>query len=764
MPSLASSRHVIRTLAVGLLLAVLVLAPLHAAYAETGRVIRLPAPPDKPDHGLFLAIDTRWIDGSGYRPIRLTVTTANGRPAPADRRIDVSLIPSYYNYNNRNPFPVVTQQIKLPQGKSSADHTVLVPQQFLWNTMSVLTFEDGNKLDELSNQGFSVVSFYANGYYTEAYPSTIVFHRNAPPRDLRSNWVLEQATLEEEGKPTVELPDLRILFNEQTLPNNQQLQSHFRDSSNNTLTALDFLTRSDVAPLTDMPTTWQGLSSADFILLDREDFTTLHDKYPDRFAALHNWLVSGGNLLIWNAEQDGPQAIDQLLGHKDTDDRPQWQRMSSEDVELRDLGIFNKMRQPGNRFTAANAGTYKPLGIRNGKLVETDDRQSGKVTDPGDLLQLATRDEGFGRMLLVQENPFPGSVGSWERIFATFEGQRLAWFQRHGMSRLRENPGFWEFLIPGVGVAPVTTFELLITLFVIVIGPVNYFLLRSLGRLNFLIVTVPVGALLVTFLLMGYAFVSDGLHTQSRIRSVTLLDQHTGQGATWSRQSYYAGLASSSGLTFPLDTAIYDYEQYPLTQHTGQKRLNWGDNQVLRGGYFRSRVTQQYLAIRPFETPLKLNISSSGDQLSVQNQLGTNVLKLLVIDDKQDTFYAGNLKTDATSTLQPATPSDISDFRRTINDAGLNIPEGFDRRAYVRIDSRQHNYYIQSSNTPELYLAPPTFGQSLLERQLSDQMAKGFKALGPKSYVAIVERFPETPLGLDVRSGEKSLEVVMGKW
>ena len=42
----------------------------------------------------------------------------------------------------------------------------------------------------------------------------------------------------------------------------------------------------------------------------------------------------------------------------------------------------------------------------------------------------------------------------------------------------RENNGYWNWMVRGVGAAPVGTFLLLITLFVVVIGPVNYLLLR----------------------------------------------------------------------------------------------------------------------------------------------------------------------------------------------------------------------------------------------------------------------------------------------
>ncbi|MBA2113907.1 hypothetical protein [Bremerella alba] len=764
MPFYHSLRHLIRQVGLGILLLVACCGTLRPVQAETGETIHLPAGRDKPVSGLYLEIDTRWIDGSGYRPIGVTIATANGLPAPADRRLEITLRPQYYNFHSRNPFPAVTQEMKLSQGKVAEKHTLLVPQQFLWNSLEVITREDGQRLKELSSESTSVIMMFVNGQFTEAYPATIVFHRDAPKRDDRATWVLDQANRRDAGEEVDEIPDLRIFFNEQSLPTNQNLKSHLTGSPNQAISALPFLPRTDLLPLTDIPDTWQGLSSADLIVLERKDLETVARKTPERFAVLHQWILAGGNLLVWNAGENGSDAVDQLLAPNATNAISAWKSFPTNSVNERDLGIFDKIRHPRNRYAATNAANYVPLAVRKGKLIESDDSLNGSTPIAGTPLKLAARNEGFGKIVVVQGNPFPGTAGSWQRIFAVFHGDRLAWFQRYGMSRLRENLGFWEFLIPGVGVAPVTTFELLITLFVILIGPVNYFLLRSIGRLNFLIVTVPVGAFLVTAVLMSYAVLSDGLSTKSRIRTVTLLDQTTGRGASWSRQAYYAGLASTSGLTFPVDAAVYEYEQYPLTEHTGEKRMDWGEDQVLRGGYFRSRVTQQFLAIRPFQTARRLEVSTQEGKLSVKNELGTQVTQLILIDQNAVQYFAKDIRPDAESDLSVASSDQISEFRRTLNEKNLSIPDGFDHRTYVQRSSTRTNYYVQSSSMPEIFQREPSFNQSLMERELQNQMAHSFAALGPRSYIAIVEHFPETPLGLKTQAGEKSIEVVMGKW
>ena len=104
-------------------------------------------------------------------------------------------------------------------------------------------------------------------------------------------------------------------------------------------------------------------------------------------------------------------------------------------------------------------------------------------------------------------------------------------------------------LIPGVGSAPVNSFLVLISLFVVAIGPVNYFLLQRQRKLYLLLITVPLGAGVVTSALFIYALVSDGLGVRARARSLTRIDQTSGRTVSWSRQSYYAGLAPSAGMS-----------------------------------------------------------------------------------------------------------------------------------------------------------------------------------------------------------------------
>ncbi len=97
----------------------------------------------------------------------------------------------------------------------------------------------------------------------------------------------------------------------------------------------------------------------------------------------------------------------------------------------------------------------------------------------------------------------------------------------------------FDFGIQGVGEPPVTMFQVLITLFALGIGPVNYILLRSQKRLSWLMLTVPLGAVIVTVGLFAYAIAKDGFEFRFVRWSVTHLDSKKHHAITNARMAIY---------------------------------------------------------------------------------------------------------------------------------------------------------------------------------------------------------------------------------
>ena len=99
--------------------------------------------------GLTMGIEALGIDANGYRPLRVTVgTVPPNTPLTYDRQVRVVL--GLHDFRAQK-VAEVSQVIELPEGSSSVTATILVPQKTAWTSLSVKTFEGGEKLDDLSH-------------------------------------------------------------------------------------------------------------------------------------------------------------------------------------------------------------------------------------------------------------------------------------------------------------------------------------------------------------------------------------------------------------------------------------------------------------------------------------------------------------------------------------------------------------------------------------------------------------------------------------
>jgi hypothetical protein len=377
----------------------------------------------------------------------------------------------------------------------------------------------------------------------------------------------------------------------------------------------------------------------------------------------------------------------------------------------------------------------------------------------------------------------PSSAWNW--VFNSIGPERWQWSQRWGVSIYQNNTDFWNFLIPGVGLVPVLQFQVLITLFVIILGPVNYYVLRRLGKLNLTVLTVPAGALLVTSALLLYALVADGLSVRARARSFTQLDQRNGEAACWSRLSYYAGLTPSGGLKFTEDTVVIPLTLQALANDEQAGRvLDWKPSeraksdspleQQMTSGWLYSRTPTQFITARIRKCTEQLEIQSGSDgQPRAINHLGTPIMQLLLVDENKKCFTAADTAPNATVTLQPAESQSSAYLKQlepllnaSLTEVSVVTPAGgpdlfgFGQRHY-----NQNRYALGMSPNASIPSAAIGAGAGMLEQSLADMHDQLMNdSLPARTYVAIVESSPEIEWGTPAARPEKSLHVIEGTW
>lgn len=720
--------------------------------------------------GLQIFVDSDGLDGNGYRPIRVEVRTTPLAPLPADRQIRVVFKPRSYSSVKS---PQVSQVIELPEGSSIVKATVAVPQMSLWHSMAIETYEGGRKLEELSSRGVGWMSGRGGWGWTEDRPALLFIDPDVPPRQVREAAATAFQSAGADPTPTHELPDVRSLVWLFGDPNSAAPQGSVATPAlggNPTdvmiLSQLHTISRVEMLPPAELPARWIELSQCDMVVISLEDLRLLARIHLPQLSALRDWLFGGPLLLVFGAGEEFEHLaeIESLLAlsplasaSEDPAEHRGWEVPAAADaVELKSAWRAQTGRNTKNKAKAAAAA---PVSL------------SPSVASSSGQPPFLLRPAGQGALVAIgAANPFPGNSGDWAWIFNSVDDNHWRWYQRHGFSLHRTNDGYWEFLIPGVGKAPVFPFLFLVSLFAVVIGPVNYYLLNRARRLYLLLLTVPAGALLITAALFSYAVLADGLGVRLRARSFTLLDQRSGQAAAWSRQSYYAAIVPSQGLLFPEDATIFPIEYEPTRNRPNANEndslVTWDGGQYLRSGYLSSRTATQCMVQRVTKTEALLKVSESrqaGEPPVLENQLGAALHYVLLRDSRGEFYAAKSLATGAKTTLSKTEPQSAeNEFKQLLEAVQPSLPLGSEKGHETAVSlflPRWGGWMNVDSSASR-----PEMSAGLLESGIALAATPVSHPPDPRSYVAVMDRPPVVPIGVPRVREEFSLHVIRGKY
>ncbi len=736
-------------------------------WAGTGLTVQMPRGNRAPKSGLRMKVDLNWVSGAGYRPVRIELASVTG-PVKADRslRFEISPAPGS-GYGGQVS---VARDIEIPEGSAGVVETLSLPQSQVWREVSFRVWEDGVQIEELSSASRTISD---SQNWTEAIPKALFVHRNAPtPEERRS--LMRQVKLGYQSAGAIpgmdDLPDLRSW---RAITQSALTRGVPPANASTVIDRMQLVDESpwfELLPPQYLTKNWIDLTSFDLILLSQDDLQLMKSRYPAQFNALRTVISTGSILCVWGAGDDFERLgdLEQLLEsppvNEQADDEP-FRGWSVPDRQLYGRRLSSLPDILGNgSYVETETGVWE---LRSDDVQEhrkSPSRQPATKRPP-----FVYRDMDLGTVVAIaSDDPFPGDTAFWYWMLNSLDQDDWQTYRRHGLSFERDNDDYWNFLIPGVGAAPVMAFRILITLFVIVIGPVNYWLLSRWGRLHLLLVTVPVGAFLVTSTLFLYAVLSDGLGVRARVRSFTLLDQTRGRCVSWSRQSYYAGLAPSEGLVFPRGAVVYPLHQYPV--HAGGqdgtlRQVDWDDKQRLTRGWLRSRVITQFLVVNADESQIGLNVKPADDlekPPEITNALGSRIVHLALRDEAGEYYAAKDIAGGAV--FHPAATDRISAEAAIRSSHVKNRPvlpyrDGSHGYGYQRYGRRPYYGYYGGMDQG---LPEPTVFSSVLERNLMLAGNSDFD-LEKRSYVAVVERTSAVPIGTDVEE-EASYHVLRGRW
>ena len=559
-----------------------------------------------------------------------------------------------------------------------------------------------------------------------------------------------------------------------------------------------------VAPPASWPTLWSAYSMFDVVVIPADRVEELANAWPAQWAALARWIGAGGNLWLVDANPDWRElpSVERALGASGSHAPQDGPKSSTDDADeailargwkfaalgergqqplemslaLSRFEVVDQEPQPARTRGAPSVPSpvvaptsrrwfaVRGYGLGLVAAFRVDLRLAPTVPGNDPALSAPDGDAGFGELSLggVLSPPPPESDGpaaaispaeaATAAIMQSLLYPRLAWTSRHGLKPDESHADFNTWLIPGVGVAPVGVFQFLITLFVLAIGPLNYWWFKRRNKLPMVLATAPVAAAAVTLALLTYGTLADGLGVRARARSLTLLDQTSSELVHWSRRTYYAGLAPRDGLTLPREAVAY-----PITASTGRRgswartharrTLQWTADQRLASGWLPARTPTQHLVIVARPTEKRLDIRPEADGLRIRNGLGVAASYLIVQGHQGGLYGCEHVAAGETALAAAIKPSDAaSRLRRLMLDNFPELPPGIDRRR-----SRWMSY-------------GPTLAGNIMEAQLEAITSPVVRGWGDGSYIAITDRAVDQPDAAPNIREEAGFHVIQGRW
>ena len=265
---------------------------------------------------------------------------------------------------------------------------------------------------------------------------------------------------------------------------------------------------------------------------------------------------------------------------------------------------------------------------------------------------------GHGRLLVEDAPLFLASAPSERLLDAAVD-----------VGRAVPNPHVSRFTwpeIPGLDKLPYRTLILLLFLFAVVIGPVNFLVVKSSGRPSLLLVTIPLLALFAGSAVLAYGILFQGIDVKSAAVTHTVLDQRSHRADTLEVRTIFAGLSPGEGLEPGGGTIIFPE---PLSDSDGldvSYDINL-DRGLSSGDYLPVRRPASQMIVVDRSARARIAWEADGATRRVTNGLGVTIQHLLV-REFDGAWYRldGTLGPDATAAVEAVDSIVAEGWRRRI--------------------------------------------------------------------------------------------------
>lgn len=257
--------------------------------------------------------------------------------------------------------------------------------------------------------------------------------------------------------------------------------------------------------------------------------------------------------------------------------------------------------------------------------------------------------------------------GQWERIIGFWGDSPVQGFSNHwNINAINQ-----QFPVVEELGTPVRGLFLLMLLFVVVIGPVNYLLVARRKRKIWLWWTVPAIGVVASLGVFGYAMLAEGWRGYARTEVMTILDESGRRATTIGLTAFYAPLTPSDGLRFSYDTEVSpqlpEINSYYRSGRGGSSRaIDWTEDQHLTSGWIAARVPAHFIVRKSEPRRERLSVRRAGNEITIVNGLGAEIKQLWWAERDGRVYSAENVQAGANVSLKLTelrTRGEVADLR-----------------------------------------------------------------------------------------------------
>jgi len=219
--------------------------------------------------------------------------------------------------------------------------------------------------------------------------------------------------------------------------------------------------------------------------------------------------------------------------------------------------------------------------------------------------------------------------------------------------QLDESNFHWKFA-EAIGVSAHNTafLAIFITLFAVVVGPLNLFWFAGASRRHRLFWTTPLISVVASILLGGVILLQDGFGGQGVRMTLHYLLPETKEALVMQEQASRAGLLLSRRFPAPDDVFLSPMTLPPIVSGWQGKRTIEEGERTFGGGWFLSRSSQAQFAEAIMPSRESVEITAGGPAPVAKSSIAVPLRDLYYIDAEGGFWHAGNVPPGQRVTLE----------------------------------------------------------------------------------------------------------------